>query len=217
MVTSKEEFYRKVGYRLEEYFKTTGLTKKEFAEKLDVQNTHLNRYFIGESNPVNLFDKLYEIGCDIDYLISGKKGREYIPIHEAERNHFNEDKTYKIVGVIPAGVAEVTDHDWYETATLEYNPEDHAFIAVDEEFGFSMMPSINPGDLVLISFSAKIKNGDLVAARWDATKGALKIYSDNPEIPGMAVLTSYNQAVAPIFVSKEKAKLYKVVLIKKGK
>ncbi|MGE5410072.1 MAG: S24 family peptidase [Clostridiales bacterium] len=190
----------------------------KLAERLGITQPQLSNYTSGNREPkASFLNSLAQIGCDVNWLLTGQvSGHKYIPLDEAEGNPVKEQIEYKIVASVPAGIAEVQDYDWYETAPLDYHPENHAFIKVDQEFGYSMMPTIAPGDLVLINFNVKPKNGDLVAARWDETKGALKIYSENPDIPNMAVLTSYNQAIAPIFVSKKKVKIYKVVLIKKN-
>jgi phage repressor protein C with HTH and peptisase S24 domain len=88
-------------------------------------------------------------------------------------------------------------------------------LQVDEEFGYSMRPLINPGDLVLISFTAKIDDGDIVAARWDETRGALKICTYISGDPNLVVLMSYNQNVPPMGFQKDKINMYKVVLIKR--
>ena len=77
------------------------------------------------------------------------------------------------------------------------------------------MTLVAPGDLVLISFSAKPKNGDMVADRWDRTKGALKIYQEHPLDPSMLYLLSYNQAIPMIPVPRKTTTVYKVVLLKK--
>ncbi len=123
---------------------------------------------------------------------------------------------YRIEATVPAGDGEMVLYDdWFESDVLDYNPNDHVFIRVDEEFGHSMMPLVSPGDLVLISFSAKPKNGDLVAARWDETKGALKIYQELPHDPSTIILLSYNQATPVIPIQKRSSRIYKVVLLKK--
>lgn len=207
-----------LGSRLKLWTKEYCGSLSKLSQKSGIAYPQLSRYANDAAEPgTDILRKLYEMGCDINWLLTGQvSGHKYIPLDEAEKNPVKEQIEYKIVASVPAGIAEVQDYDWYETAPLDYHPENHAFIKVDQEFGYSMMPTIAPGDLVLINFSVKPKNGDLVAARWDETKGALKIYSENPDIPNMAVLTSYNQAIAPIFVSKKKVKIYKVVLIKKN-
>jgi len=96
------------------------------------------------------------------------------------------------MGTVPAGIAELTEfNDWQQSEDLYFDPREHFYLTVDEEFGYSMMPLVSPGDLVLCSGKTNTaKNGDIVAARWDDTKGALKILNINPDIKDMVVLTS---------------------------
>lgn len=144
---------------------------------------------------------------------------KYIAIDEIEKHDSREAIHYKIEGQVPAGINDVIEYnDWQESEDLYFDPRTHFYLRVDHEFGYSMMPLISPGDLVLCStIEGHVKNGDIVAARWDQTKGALKILNINPDIKDMFVLTSYNQAITPIFVSKKETHIYKVVLIKKRK
>jgi SOS-response transcriptional repressors (RecA-mediated autopeptidases) len=76
------------------------------------------------------------------------------------------------------------------------------------------MPLIEPGDLVLVSLTAKVKNGNIVVARWDETKGAVKLFNESNNKKNIALL-SYNPATAPIFLERHQAQIFKVVLIKK--
>ncbi len=125
--------------------------------------------------------------------------------------------TYPILGQIPAGRSEITEYnDWQETDDLNYDPRNHFWLVIDLEYGHSMTPFLQPGDLVLCSINAKYKDGDIVAARWDKTKGAIKIYSENPEVKNTIALFSYNNAEKPIILTKDRIEqIYKVVNIKK--
>lgn len=167
-----------------------------------------NSYFNGQSLPgKSILEKLKSGGCNIDWLLFGESET---PV---KKQGYTE---YRIEASIPAGRGEVVDlSEWYQSDVLDYSPEDHVFIKVDSEFGYSMMPLIKPDDLVLISFTAPVDDGDLVAARWDRTKGALKLCSFPPNDKSMVMLSSYNSAVLPMVFRKNEIKMYKVVLIKK--
>src|SRR5690606_24699037 len=119
---------------------------------------------------------------DITYV--KESSVEYVPLEEAERNVYSSQTVYKIMGTVPAGIADLTEHnEWQQTDDLYYDPREHFYLTVDEEFGYSMMPLVSPGDLVLCTIKpGAARNGDIVAARWDDTKGALKILSVNPDI-----------------------------------
>lgn len=155
-----------------------------------------------------------------EYLMSREEQEKIdrlVPLEVDRSNRYSRNE-FKVLGRIPAGRADFHDQsDWPETSRLEFDPDTHFFLQVDEEFGYSMMPLVNPGDLVLVSLTAQIKDGDLVAARWDSTKGALKLYSESVDAPGMVVLTSYNQAIPPLFLKKKSVEAYKIVLIEKRK
>lgn len=191
----------------------TDITQAWLARKLGITPQKVN-YHLAEAAELD-YDLYNEMKKVLVPLTGHGERLTYIPISEAEKNGKDLIK-YKIFGRVPAGLAEVEEYpDWQESDDLYYDPRSHFYLQVDEEFGFSMMPLINPGDKVLISIDAKVKDGDLVAARWDGTKGALKIYKENPDIKDIIVLTSYNQAFEPLFLKKKDVKLFKVVLIKK--
>jgi hypothetical protein len=121
---------------------------------------------------------------------------------------------FPVLGTIPAGKADVVDlSDWIQKMVIDYNPNDHALLMIDKEFGYSMTPIIQPGDVALISFSKKPEIGRPVAARWDKTKGAIKILNYNEMAPNIIWLHSANSSETPICVEKDKVKLYPVVAI----
>jgi phage repressor protein C with HTH and peptisase S24 domain len=157
--------------------------------------------------------KLSDLGCDIDWLLTGS-GKN---LKEKESGRKATDGlVFSVLGTIPAGRADVQDwSELNEFKNLEYDPDTHFYLKIDEEFGYSMMPMVNPGDYVLVSLYGKLKDGDLVVALYDKTKGALKLYSESKDIPGIVILTSYNQAIPPMFFKKEQIRAYKVVLIEK--
>ncbi|MDP4116318.1 MAG: S24 family peptidase [Bacteroidota bacterium] len=206
-----------IGQKLKQFCSTKFKTKKEFAAALGMSYENLYQYLEDKAKPGSDFiAKLAALNCDLNWLFSQSDEYNYIPLDEASGIKESDRTFYKILGMVPAGKADANKYnDWFEVEDLYFDPKTHFYLKVDEEFGYSMMPIINPGDKVLVSMNSKVKDGDLVAALWDETKGALKTLTYNPDIPDTYVLISYNQAVAPIFVKKDKARIYKVVLIKK--
>jgi SOS-response transcriptional repressor LexA len=137
-----------------------------------------------------------------------KLGPEYVPIHEAEKNHVPNSLSFPILGEIPAGIAEIKQYnDFFEYFDFDLDPRKHGVLRIDNEFGYSMMPLVGPGDLAIISFDDKPRDGDWVAARWDETKGALKVLAIDKNNPEIVVLNSYNTAVQPIILNSKKQKL----------
>lgn len=194
------------------YSKTDRLT--EFAKSLDMLPQTLNSYLSGKITPGSeLLIKLSEMGCDIEWLLTGRPEGE---TRARKSSGDRRERVYPVMGTVPAGKAEIQDwSDLNEFRDLEYDPDTHFYLKVDEEFGYSMMPLVNPGDYVLVSMYGKVKPGDLVVALYDKTKGALKIYNENENLPGIAMLSSYNQSIQPMVFKRDEIKIYKVVLIEK--
>ncbi len=208
----KEKIF--IAKRLREfaYSKTDRL--KDFAGSLDMSPQTLNSYLSGKISPGSeLLIKLSDMGCDIDWLLTGTDKN---PKEKPYGIKATKEKMFRVLGTVPAGKADVQDwSELNEFKNLEYDPDTHFYLKIDEEFGYSMMPMVNPGDYVLVSLYGKLKDGDLVVALYDKTKGALKIYTESKDIPGIVILTSYNQAIQPMFFKKEQIRAYKVVLIEK--
>jgi transcriptional regulator with XRE-family HTH domain len=157
---------------------------------------------------ISILKKISELGhVSLDWLLTGSARYEINP----EENKLPKLNEFRVLGTVPAGHGEVYIQEWVQTEVMHFDPRDHDLLQIDEEFGYSMTPVMKPGDLVLISYSAKIVNGDKVAARWDKTKGAIKIVSFLKDDPSMIVLTSSNVAVEPIFLKRKKVIMYKVV------
>lgn len=154
---------------------------------------------------------------DIKYekLSESKTPRAY----EIEKDPKKFTVSYPILGQIPAGLAEVKEtNDWPEYSDLYYDPRKHFWLQIDDEYGFSMNPFLKSGDLILCAVPPfKLKDGDLVAVRWDKTKGALKLYKEKGVgNDKLIILTSYNASESPIVLKQnEIEQIYKVVNIKK--
>jgi phage repressor protein C with HTH and peptisase S24 domain len=198
-----------IGNRLKQFAEQNFDRLQDFAAALGMKLPSLYDYFNGKTQPgTPILLKLHNLGCDINWLLTGEKSR-YIP--NPEENNIPKLNQFRVLGTVPAGHGEVYIQEWVQTEVMHFDPRDHDLLQIDEEFGYSMTPVMKPGDLVLISYSAKIVNGDKVAARWDKTKGAIKIVSFLKDDPSMIVLTSSNVAVEPIFLKRKKVIMYKVV------
>jgi transcriptional regulator with XRE-family HTH domain len=194
------------------YSKTDKLS--EFARSLEMSPQTLNSYLSGKIAPgAELLVKLSDLGCDVEWLLTGSSR------NQSSEESFVGDKNgkrFRVLGTVPAGRADIQDwSELNEFKDLEYDPDTHFYLKIDEEFGYSMMPMVSPGDFVLVSLYAKVKHGDLVVALFDETKGALKIYIENDKLPGIAMLTSYNQAIPPMAFRRDEIRVFKVVLIEK--
>ncbi len=163
--------------------------------------------------------KLFD--ASLNWLISGEKtsnivkekGVEYIAIDDAikENNLLFE---YPILADVPAGRSEINHHDWPEYIKIDIDPREHFALRIDEEYGISMAPYIEPGDILFCNFTRKFNSGDIVVARYDGTKGAVKRIFIDEQI----TLISFNPLESPIIINKRQLQqVFKVVLIWKKK
>ncbi len=211
-----------LGKRLKEFAESNFKSLTEFSKELGIGRENLYRYFNDTVSPGSeILQKLAVMGCDINWLLLGEfnvknylyeNSVSYIPSDKAEINELPHFLEYAMLGTIPAGRAELVDlTDWVQKMVLDYSPNDHALLMIDKEFGYSMTPIIQPGDIALISFSKKPEKGRPVAARWDETKGAVKILNYDEKAPNVIWLHSSNSSEQPICVERNKVKLYPIV------
>lgn len=207
-----------IGERLKEFSKMRFKSHAELAEKLGIKREQLYPYFNDDSKPGSeLLIKLIELGCDVEWLLKGKrsstliksKGVEYIAIDDA----IKENKLlfeYPILADVPAGRSEINHHDWPEYIKIDIDPREHFALRIDEEYGISMAPYIEPGDILFCNFTRKFNSGDIVVARYDGTKGAVKRIFIDEQI----TLISFNPLEPPIIINKKQLQqVFKVVLI----
>jgi transcriptional regulator with XRE-family HTH domain len=211
-----------LGKRLKKFAETNFNSYTDFSKELGISRENLYRYFNDTVSPGSeILQKLALLGCDINWLLLGElstqnvtktKSISYIPADIAEINTLPRFLEYPLLGTIPAGHAEIVDlTDWVQKMVIDYSPSDHALLMIDKEFGYSMTPIVQPGDIALISFSKKPEIGRPVAARWDDTKGAIKILNFDERAPNVVWLHSSNSSETPICVERNKVKLYPVV------
>jgi len=70
--------------RLKLFIHQKGWKKKVFAEKMGITAQSVNSYLNGSLDIQKLFVKLYENGCDLNWLVSGNRNYE-IDIYEKDR------------------------------------------------------------------------------------------------------------------------------------
>jgi len=210
-----------IGKRLKYFGEKNFKNLTHFASLLEMKPQSLNSYIVGKSIPGGeILARLSALGCDIDWLLRGEESGTSIDIDSVQSQEYRSNSganNYRVLGRIPAGNAEFKAfEDVYETVSLNYDPDTHFFLEIDSEFGYSMKPMVNEGDLALVSLYDRPSSGDLVAALWDSSKGALKQFRETP-MPEVVALHSYNQAVDTILVKRSLIKLYRVVAIIKKK
>lgn len=161
--------------------------------------------------------KIAEVGkVSLDTLLKNNiESNDYTYAVQEEELIFSvREPEFAIVADVPAGRYEVNHHDYPEYIKLDIDPRDHFALKVDKEYGISMSPYIEPGDILFCSYTRKFSNGDIVVARYDGTKGAVKRIFINEQI----TLISFNPIEEPIIISKKQLQqVFKVVLIWKRK
>lgn len=210
-------------------------TQDDFARALEITPAAVSHWESGKREPdTAMIMKIADLGqVTLDWLMRNEsevriyfnpaqktskiKEPHYIPIEKAEKNDVVGIINYKILAMVPAGNSEIKEFQSNDYDDLYYDPRTHFYLRIDDEYGYSMNPFLQPGDLVLINTKAKVHSGDLVAARWDKTKGAIKIYGEVEGKKDFIVLNSYNASEKPIVLSKEDVTIYKIILIKKKK
>lgn len=194
----------------------------EGARLLEISPNALStNYFSGKSYPGGeLLARLKEFGCDINWLLSDDFETSVSEPRDNIRRRGSLGSgivSIPILGTIPAGKgADYYQHDWPEYFPMDFNPSIHFCLKVDEENGLSMMPVIMPGDIVLCNRNPKlIKDGSLVAVRYEETKAAIKKIQIQEEFKGgPLLLVSANPAVVPMVIPRKNVnEIYKVVAI----
>ena len=72
--------------RLRDFISDKGWSQAEFARRMGIRAQHVKRYLTGVSDVQALFLKLYEQGCDINWLISGHSTESYNTVIDKDAN-----------------------------------------------------------------------------------------------------------------------------------
>jgi repressor LexA len=166
--------------------------KKNFAEALGLPRQGLNPYFNGIKPGNKLQEKLRAIGCDIEWLMTGrdKDVKDAITLMQIPvYAHVNAGAKRWVVAEHPV-----------EHIGIPYNADKTRFGLIVK--GNSMAPEINDGDIVIVSEKAHVKNGDLAVVEWDDGETHLRVVTFQKE---MIILSSNNAAeFPPLFTDKKR-------------
>ncbi len=198
-----------IGQRLFKFYETLGISKSEFARRLGKLPQNMNVYFTGDADVLSLVESLQAMGCDKDWLLTGKMDN----IDAELKTH-----RYPVIGTAAAGLGSLTvyeENQYYEFATIDYDPNTHFFVKVDKNNGTSMFPVLKEGDMILCSQLKAAKPGEIVLAVSQKTQaGSIKVFAIVEGYPDIYALKSYNQSTDVIMVNKDKVKIYPAVAIK---
>jgi len=188
------------GSRLKQLAKNKFGSVGNLAIAVKISQPQLSNYIREMNKPgLDFFEKLANLGCDINYLLGGHSISEY------------SGANYRVEAVVPAGVGGLNFTDWEQQDHVYFPPDKHFLVIIDTSNGDSMIPLINPSDKILVSLHDRVKIGDIVLARWGKNDGAVKLLSQ--VVDDHIILTSYNPTIKPILTNLKETKIYKVVQI----
>lgn len=208
-----------IAKRLREFGKRNFKNFAELARKMEWSPQALNVYLSGQSIPGgNILFKLKELGCDINWLLSEDKDTRYVSFRKVDEVGVIPNKfEYKISSAVPTTDKEINfDEEEIDKELINFDPSTHVFLKIDEHNGKSMLPLLQPGDVVLLDILSDPKDGDMVAAKWDESCGMVKILNINENEPEKVILLSFNHIEKPIFADRKNITIYKIVMIRKN-
>ncbi len=188
----------------------------ELGRRLEMRPQNLQIYFEGRSYPGGqVLGRLSELGCDIDWLMTGEVRREkYIPMDELQRVGLEQGKMYKAVDNIPATIKELGEVPAGDES-LYYDEKRYLFDNIDDEISKPMDSLINKGDKVLIDLETEAQDKDIVVVKYESGKQEIRILGIDNKNNGMVVLISNNPSIAPKCAKRKDITLHRVVVIKK--
>jgi phage repressor protein C with HTH and peptisase S24 domain len=177
MPDTKGRFWER-GQRLLTFYKRKGYrSKRAFVQAMrahgvtSLHEQHLNKYFAGQSDPLNLAEGLTKEGCDINWLATGRfieptTRSEKSPVHYMVRE-------YPVAGRVSAGKGTLTfEHDRMEPGPPGVDVRTAYWFVVKGE---SMVPRYFPGEMVFVQPELHVQSGDFAVVVWnDFDEGALR-------------------------------------------
>jgi repressor LexA len=184
----------RVNEKIRQLREKLGITQKELAQKVGVDQTTISYYEAGKrSITVDMLQKIADaLGVDVRYFFEDqevepiflKSPQKSIPLYDTNMTAGN--------GVCPDSIQPL------KYISADITNADCAFIV----HGKSMEPEISEGDIVLVKhvFPDEIQNGDIVVLMYNNQFLVKRFYKTD----GTIVLVSENEEYSPIVIdSKE--------------
>lgn len=189
------------GKRLKEFADQKFGSITALSKAIGISQPNIARYVKGDVQPTKvLFEKLIEVGCDIEWLLTGRQ-------REAVKATLKE---FPLVSMVGAG--SVIPYDDQVPVMIPFPYQGEAMVL--KVIGDSMASLINEGDLVLVDIKKRPKPGNIVAVRTKEGEQFVKYlgaYNDDT-----VMFYSHNAYYSPItFKKKEILTIKKVVYILK--
>jgi phage repressor protein C with HTH and peptisase S24 domain len=176
---------------------------KNAAAGLSLAPSNLKKYLAGEYSPGTIIqDRLRELGCDIEWLMTGNKRKDELQS-------------------IDISLAQIPVYEYIKAGgksmMLKEEPVEYVYTTKSADQsrygvrvkGDSMQPEIKEGEIVVASKIAEVKNGDICVVTFHDGETCLRrvYFSDHS-----CTLTSDNTKIPPkIFKKKDVQFIHRVV------
>lgn len=172
------------------------LSQRGLADKISISASTLSRWERGELEPT--IEDVYKLSEALDRKVSYFFSDSWIGVDEVD----NKNIAYiPVLGQIACGEPIMTTEniECYEPMLKETLPSGN--LAFLEAYGDSMSPTIEDGDLVLISIQSEIEDGEICAVLLEGgDRATLKRVKRQGN---MILLLSDNSAYDPIIITEE--------------
>lgn len=191
------------GKRLKEFADQKFGSITALSKAIGISQPNMARYVKGDVQPTKvLFEKLIEVDCDIEWLLTGRK--------RDTDDQATGVKEFPLVSMVGAG--SVIPYDDQPPVMIPFPYQGEAMVL--KVVGDSMASLINEGDLVLVDIKKRPKPGNIVAVRTKEGEQFIKYlgaYNDDT-----VMFYSHNAYYSPTtFKKKEILTIKKVVYILK--
>jgi SOS-response transcriptional repressor LexA len=177
--------------------------KTKFAAALGMNRQGLNPYFAGVKPGNILQDRLRELKCDMEWLLTGKKSEE------KEVGETIPLMNVPVYAHVNAGEKKwVVSEDIVDYIAIPKSSDSTLFGLIVK--GDSMYDEISDGDIIIISGKVEVKSGDLCVVEWmDGDRHLRRVTFDKNNI---VLASKNNELFPPIITHKSKIrKLYRVM------
>ena len=208
-----------ITHRLEEVRVHLGLKKGEFASILGIHANSYTNYINGSREvPLEILRKVSNTyNISYEWLINGTGSmNKHSALKEPGQEYGNEEYKFRMTAVIP-DIDEISSIEKHRRLGFRNESPDAQFLlSIPVSSEYIVSPYINAKDFLLCSAEPFIKDGDLVAVKWEKNKSGIKICNYSGSDSKSLVLTSLNQSTPPIIVESGNVQLYKILLIIKS-
>ena len=187
--------YAEKAKRLQDFIEEQKWSKAEFARRMGIPQQNVNRYLSGELDPMNLAEELFNEGCNVEWLMTGKKkaARKEVEFSDVE---FMQIPVFEYARAGTKSMALLERPSYFISSAK--SKDDTLFAVVVK--GNSMEPEVKEGELVVVSKKRDLKKGDLCLIMFEDGDCCLRrVYFQDHTV----TLTSSNEREYPPAIHKK--------------